>query len=136
LVVLLVALALGATLKTGVPGALVIMALGGVFGAAWSGIGLNVALRSRNAEITAASNVLVFPLYFGSTAFMPANLLPGWLQTANDYNPVAYLINAVRALMLHGWQTAPILEGFAAAGIFAAITLPLAVLALRRAVRE
>lgn len=136
LAVLLVALALGAPQKTGPAGILVIMALGAAFGAAWSGIGLTVGLLSRDAEITAASNVFIFPLYFASTAFMPANLLPNWLRVANHYNPVAYLIDAMRALMLHGWQIAPILDGFAAAAGFAAITLPLALTAFRRAVRE
>jgi ABC-2 type transport system permease protein len=136
LVVLLVALALGAPQKTGPAGVLVIMALSAAFGAAWSGIGLNVALRSRNAEITAAANVFIFPLYFASTAFMPADLLPHWLVVANHYNPVAYMIDAMRALMLHGWQPASILEGFAAAAAFAGVTLPLALTAFQRAVRE
>ena len=136
LAVFLVAVALGADHATGVAGALVIMTLGGVFGAAWSGISLNVALRTRNAEVTAASNVLVFPLWFGSTALMPENLLPSWLQAANNYNPVTSVVEAMRALMLRGWEPAPILEGFAAAGVVAAVTLPLAVLAFRRTASE
>lgn len=136
LAVLVVALVLGAPQKTGPAGVVVVMALAACFGAAWSGIGLTVALLSRDAEITAASNVVVFPLYFASTAFMPADLLPHWLRLANHYNPIAYLIDAMRALMLHGWQTAPIVDGFAAAAGFAAITLPLALQAFRRAVRE
>lgn len=136
LAVLLVAMALGAEHTTGVAGALVIMALGGLFGAAWSGISLNFALRTRNAEVTAASNVFVFPLWFGSTAFMPENLLPGWLQAANEYNPVTYLVEAMRSLMLDGWEAATIAQGFAAAGIVAAVTMPLAVAAFRRTVRE
>lgn len=136
LAVLLVALALGAPQKTGPAGVLVIMMLAACFGAAWSGVGLTVALRSRDAEITAASNIFIFPLYFASTAFMPANLLPHWLRVANHYNPVAYLIDAMRTLMLHGWQPGPILDGFAAAAAFAAVTLPLALHAFRGAVRE
>ena len=59
---------------------------------AWSGISLNVALRTRNPEVTAAAGVLTFPLYFGSTAFMPHELLPHWLQWFNMFNPVNYLI--------------------------------------------
>lgn len=86
--------------------------------------------------MTAAAGVLVFPLYFGSTAFMPKRLLPHWLQVANDYNPVAYLMDAMRSLMLDGWRWTALAEGFAAAGVVAAITLPLAVLAFRRAVKE
>jgi ABC-2 type transport system permease protein len=135
LVVALVAVALGAKVATGVPGVLVLLVLGGLFGAAWSGISLNVALRTRSPEVTAATGVLVFPLYFGSTAFMPRSLLPGWLQAVNDYNPVTYLIDAMRALMLDGWRWTTIGEGFAAAGVVAAIVLPLAVVAFRRSLK-
>jgi ABC-2 type transport system permease protein len=135
LVVALVAVAIGAKLATGVPGLLVMMVLGGLYGAAWSGISLNIALRTRSPEVTAAAGILVFPLYFGSTAFMPRALLPSWLRTVNDYNPVTYLIDAMRALMLDGWRWATVGEGFLAAGAVAAVTLPLAVVAFRRAVR-
>ena len=135
LVVALVAIAIGAKLATGVLGLLVMMVLGGLYGAAWSGISLNIALRTRSPEVTAAAGILVFPLYFGSTAFMPRALLPSWLRTLNDYNPVTYLIDAMRALMLDGWRWTTIGEGFLAAGAVAAVTLPLAVVAFRRAVR-
>ncbi len=82
------------------------------------------------------TNVPVFPLWFGSTAFMPEQLLPGWLQTANQYNPVTRLVEAMRSLMLDGWEAATIAQGFAAAGIVAAITTPLAVAAFRGTMRE
>ena len=61
--------------------------LAAIFGMAWSGISLNVALRTRNPEVTAAAGVLTFPLYFGSTAFMPHELLPDWLQVFNIIQP-------------------------------------------------
>jgi ABC-2 type transport system permease protein len=134
-VVTIVALALGAKLATGILGLLVMMLLGGFFGSMWSGISLNVALRTKNAEITGASNVLIFPLYFGSTAFVPHDLLPSWLQTVNDVNPVSYLVDAMRTLMLQGWHWQTIGEGFLAAGAVGALTLPLALQAFRRSVQ-
>jgi ABC transporter DrrB family efflux protein len=133
-VVTCVALALGAKLATGVPGLLAMMVLGGFFGAMWSGISLNVALRTRNAEITGASNVLIFPLYFGSTAFVPHDLLPGWLQAVNEVNPVSYLVDGMRVMMLEGWRWETIGEAFLAAAAVGAATLPLAVQAFRRSV--
>jgi ABC-2 type transport system permease protein len=134
-VVTIVALALGAKLAAGLAGLLVMMLLGGFFGAMWSGISLNVALRTKNAEITGASNVLIFPLFFGSTAFVPYDLLPSWLQTVNAVNPVSYLVDAMRALMLQGWHWEAIGKGFLAAGVVGGITLPLAVRAFRRSVQ-
>ena len=136
LVVTCVALAIGAKLASGVLGLFAMMLLGGFFGAMWSGIALNVALRTKNAEITGASNVLIFPLYFGSTAFVPHDLLPSWLQAVNAVNPVSYLVDAMRALMLQGWQWETLGKGFLAAAIVGAVTMPLAVRAFRRSVQS
>jgi ABC-2 type transport system permease protein len=134
LVVILLALLLGAHIATGVPGLLGMLALAAIFGAAWSGISLNVALRTRNPEVTAAAGVLTFPLYFGSTAFMPYALLPTWLQWFNIFNPVNYLILADRALMSKHWDWHAIGGALLASLIVGAITLPLATRAFKRAV--
>jgi ABC-2 type transport system permease protein len=135
-VVLGVAVLIGAEVKTGIPGAVVIVVLCGLFGAAWAGISLNVALRTGSPETTAAAGIFVFPLYFASTAFVPEVALPDWLQTFNKINPLSYLIDAIRALMLHGWQTEKIVAGFAAALVVGLITLPAAVIAFRRMVNS
>ena len=87
LVVLVLALLLGAHIATGFLGLIGILVLAAIFGMAWSGISLNVALRTRNPEVTAAAGVLTFPLYFGSTAFMPHELLPHWLQVVQHVQP-------------------------------------------------
>ena len=63
------------------------LALAAIFGAAWSGISLNVALRTRNPEVTAAAGILTFPLYFGSTAFMPYDLLPDVAAVVQHVQP-------------------------------------------------
>ena len=44
----------------------------------------------------------MFPVVFISTAFVPAELMPGWMQSVNDWNPVTYQIEAIRALMTAG----------------------------------
>src|SRR4051812_25224002 len=39
-----------------------------------------------------------------STAFVPTALMPGWLQTVNAWNPITYVIEAMRGLMVTGWD--------------------------------
>ncbi len=134
LVVIVLALLLGAHIATGVPGLIGMLLLAAIFGAAWSGISLNVALRTRNPEVTAAAGILTFPLYFGSTAFMPYDLLPPWLQWFNVFNPVNYLILADRALMSTRWDWHAIGGALLASLIVGAIFLPLATRAFNRAV--
>jgi ABC-2 type transport system permease protein len=134
LIVIILALLLGAHIATGVPGLLGMLALAAIFGMAWSGISLNVALRTRNPEVTAAAGVLTFPLYFGSTAFMPHDLLPGWLQWFNVFNPINYLITADRALMSSHWDWHAIGGALLTSLVVGAVTMPLATRAFRRAV--
>jgi ABC-2 type transport system permease protein len=134
LVVIVLALILGAHIATGVLGLLGMLVLAAIFGAAWSGISLNVALRTRNPEVTAAAGVLTFPLYFGSSAFMPHDLLPDWLVWFNHFNPIDYLIQADRALMSSHWDWGAIGGALLASLIVGVITMPLATRAFRRAV--
>ena len=130
----MIALLLGAHIATGFLGLIGILVLAAIFGMAWSGISLNVALRTRNPEVTAAAGVLTFPLYFGSTAFMPHELLPHWLQVFNMFNPINYLILADRALMSSHWDWRAIGGALVASLIVGAITMPLATRAFQRAV--
>ena len=44
----------------------------------------------------------MFPVVFMSTAFVPEALMPGWMQVVNRWNPISYLIEAIRALMVTG----------------------------------
>ena len=53
----------------------------------------------------------------------------------NAVNPVSYLVDAMRTLMLQGWHWQTIGEGFLAAGAVGALTLPLALQAFRRSVQ-
>jgi ABC-2 type transport system permease protein len=99
--VLLVAIAMGARVRTGIVGALALLVVGASFGIAWAGLSNIVALRTRNSELTMVIGILLtFPLLFLSTAMVPQALLPSWLQTVGKLNPVTYLIDAARAFDL------------------------------------
>ena len=70
-ILLLVSLLLGATLVTGVGGFLLILLLSGAFGIAFAGISFIPALLTKSEQATSALSLLVFPLVFMSTAFVP-----------------------------------------------------------------
>ena len=53
-----------------------------------------------------ASFVIFFPAFFLSDAIMPKQALTGWFATIATYNPVTYVINALRALIVTGWEHA------------------------------
>jgi ABC-2 type transport system permease protein len=103
--ILIVAVIMGARIKTGVVGAVVMLALAAAFGIVWAGLSNIVALRTKNSEMTMMIGILLtFPLLFLSTAMMPSALLPHWLETVGKFNPVTYVINTARDFMNFGYS--------------------------------
>jgi ABC-2 type transport system permease protein len=103
-VVLIVSLLMGATLATGAGGFLLILALSGALGIAFSGTSFIPALLTKSEQATSSLALLVFPLVFMSTAFVPETLMPAWMQVFNRWNPITTVIEAIRALMVTGYD--------------------------------
>jgi ABC-2 type transport system permease protein len=105
-ILLVVSLLLGASIVTGLPGFLLILALAGAFGLALAGISFVPALLTKSEQATSTFSLLMFPVVFMSTAFVPADLMPDWMRIVNDWNPITFLIEAIRAIMVTGydWQ--------------------------------
>lgn len=123
-IILFLALALGADIETGFIGAVAIVVLASLFSLMSTGLASTaLAMKTKSDQATQSALPLFFVLIFLSTAFMPENLLPDWLQTAVQFNPVDYLIQGVRALMFESWADA--VPEF---GIGLAILLPVAAL--------
>ena len=130
-VILLVGLAIGSPLEAGVGGAIVLLLLMGAFGAAYSGIGLAVSLRTGNPQAAQLGILIFFPLLFLSTAFAPKEVFEPWLEQVAGLNPVTYLLAGMRSLVLDGWDGAEIGYAFAAVGGIGVFTTVLTLLALR-----
>jgi ABC-2 type transport system permease protein len=103
-VVLLAALGLGAHMKTGVPGAVVLVVLAALFGVGYAGFGILVALRTRNVQATNTSFLLFFPLLFLTPNFVPFDRLTPLMETLARVNPVSYVIEGLRSLVIQGWD--------------------------------
>jgi ABC-2 type transport system permease protein/oleandomycin transport system permease protein len=76
--------------------------------------------------------VVVFPLTFASSAFVPVSTMPGWMQGWVAVNPVNLLVDAVRGLLVGGEVLAPALGALAWSAVIAAVCAPLALQAFRR----
>jgi ABC-2 type transport system permease protein len=106
--VLLAGIALGARIQTGVVGALVIVLLSALFGVAYAGFGILVALRTRNVQATNTSFLLFFPLLFLTPNFVPFDRLSPLMETLARINPVSYVIVGLRSLVIDGWDVGKI----------------------------
>jgi ABC-2 type transport system permease protein len=106
--VLLVGLAFGAHIRSGVLGAIVIVLLAALFGVAYAGFGILVALRTRNVQATQSSFILFFPLLFLTPNFVPFDRLTTLMRTLAHINPVSYVIVGLRSLVIDGWDAGEI----------------------------
>ena len=116
----------------GLPGALAAIVAVAAFGFALSWIFAFVALAVRGAEAAqAAGFVVVFPLVFASSVFVPVGTMPDWLQTFAKASPITLTADAARSYALSG---GPASLGSAAAWIggLLALFIPLCVWRYRR----
>ncbi|WP_232700852.1 ABC transporter permease [Halobacterium wangiae] len=88
-------------IQTGLGGIIGIVAITVIFGGVFMAYSNIVALVTRDREATIMiANLLTFPLLFVSSAFVPLNVLPNWIQTVAMVNPITYGVDAIRALVL------------------------------------
>jgi ABC-2 type transport system permease protein len=101
----LVGVAAGADFETGAPGALVIVVLSLLISLAFGALGAFAALRSGSAEAVQGMFPLLFASLFLSSQMLPRDLIEhDWFQTVATYNPVSYMLEGIRALLISGWD--------------------------------
>jgi ABC transporter DrrB family efflux protein len=87
--------------QTSLLGLLAALAVGLAFGWAWSWVMALLGLLVRSAEaVQAAVYMVVFPLAFTSSVFVPTQTMPAWLQPFAANQPVTVATNALRGLIL------------------------------------
>jgi ABC-2 type transport system permease protein len=95
-----------------------------------------LALRARNASIVQGVFPLVFVVLFISSAFFPKELLTEPARTIAHYNPLSFIADGMRNPIIAPISAHTVLEGFAAAGAVALVSIALCVQSLRRKVGE
>jgi ABC-2 type transport system permease protein len=99
----------GAHVESGPVGAVLIVLLASLFGVAYAGFGILVALTTRNVQATNTSFLLFFPLLFLTPNFVPFERLSPVMETLARINPVSYVIVGLRSLIIDGWVVDKIL---------------------------
>jgi ABC transporter DrrB family efflux protein len=136
-----VGFAVGFHFHGSVGAALAALALCVVFGFAFEWMFIALGALAGNAQAAQGIGFLIFPLTFLSSAYVPVETMPGWLQAFAQHQPITIMVDAVRALFLGdraqallghsaGWYVTVSLLW--AAG-FVAVFAPLAVAKFRRA---
>ncbi len=105
----------------------------GLFGYLMSWLFTYLALLVPGAEaVQTAGFVLIFPLVFASSIFVPPTTMPGWMATFAEQSPLTHAADAARALSIGGEVMRPVLMTVLWCGGLLAIVIPLAVRRYRR----
>lgn len=135
LVFVAVFVAFGAAIEGGVAAVAVLVVLGMVLALAIGALAAAIGLRTGSQEAVQNSFPLVFVLLFLSSAFFPTALMSGWYQTAAEANPLSWLINAARDLVIVGFAWDDVARAMAVAVVLALGAVVLANRQLRRRLR-
>jgi ABC-2 type transport system permease protein len=132
-VYLLVGLATGVTFITGVGGVLVLLVLSILIAFAFASLGALLALRLGTGEAVQGIFPLLFVTLFLSSSSLPRDLIATeWFRVIATYNPVSYLLEGLRSLVITGWDAQALELGFG----FALAILLLALAFSQRAMRS
>ena len=129
--VVLLSLPFGVRIASGAGGFLLLVALTALWAVVYSAFLQLVALGTRSAAATQSGGLVFFPLLFLTPNFVPRDLLTRPMELAATVNPVTYVMEAMRALILQDGAWARVGLGFAVVGALCVGMLALNVRAIR-----
>ncbi len=128
----LVGVATGVDFAAGAGGVLVLLGFAALVSLGFGALGAFMALRTGSGESIQGLFPLLFVFLFISSMNAPRNLIGvDWFRMAATANPVSYLIECVRSLIVTGWDGQALALGFGIAAAIAVVSLALAAWAMR-----
>ena len=130
-VYLLVGLAVGVRPAAGVGGVAVLLVFAAMIALAFGAVGTWAALRTGSGEAIQSLFPVFFVFLFISSMNIPRNLMGvTWFRDVATANPVSYLLECVRSLIITGWDGQALALGFSVVGAVAVVALALSAHAL------
>ena len=130
-VLVLVSLPFGVSVASGVIGFVLLLVLAAAWSVVFSGFVQLIALKTRSAAATQSGSLVFFPLLFLTPNFVPRNLLTRPMEVAATFNPVTYIMEALRSLILEDFAWATIGRGFAVVAVAGVAMVALNVRSIR-----
>jgi ABC-2 type transport system permease protein len=123
--IILLALPFGVSMASGALGFVLIVALTSLWAVVFVGFMQLIALKTRSAAATNSGGLIFFPLLFLTPNFVPRHLLTRPMEIAATFNPVTYVMETMRSLILEDLDWAKIWPGFLVVAVLGAIMLAL-----------
>ena len=123
---------MGVDVKSGLPGMLVIVLLMVLVALGFGGIGAILALRTGSVEAVESAFPLFFVTIFMSSINLPRDLIEAdWFRFVATVNPISYLVEGIRSLVISGWDPHALVIGFGCAAAIVVVALAGAAASLR-----
>jgi len=129
--IVLLGVIFGISIASGPVGFVLLVILTALWAAVFVGFMQLIALKTRSAAATNSAGLVFFPLLFLTPNFVPRDLLTRPMEIAATLNPVTYLMEALRSLILQDLVWEDILPGFAVVFVLGALMLYLNVRMIR-----
>jgi len=130
--IILVSLLFGIHIASGVLGFVLLVVLTAWWAVVFVGFLQLIALKTRSAAATNSGSLIFFPLLFLTPGFVPRSLLTRPMEVAASLNPVTYMMEAMRSLILRDLVWSAIAKGFAVVVVLGALMLVLNVRMINR----
>jgi ABC-2 type transport system permease protein len=121
----------GISVASGPLGFVLLIGLTALWSVVFVGFMQLVALKTRSAAATNSAGLIFFPLLFLTPNFVPRDLLTEPMEVASTLNPVTYVMEALRSLLLEDLEWGTILPGFAVVAVLGALMMFLNVRMIR-----
>ncbi len=122
----------GISIASGPLGFVLLVGLTSLWSVVFVGFMQLIALKTRSAAATNSAGLVFFPLLFLTPNFVPRDLLTRPMEIAATLNPVTYVMEALRSLILQDLAWSRILPGFAVVAVLGAVMIALNVRVIQR----
>jgi ABC-2 type transport system permease protein len=130
--IVVLGLIFGISIASGPLGFVLLIALTALWAVVFVGFMQLIALKTRSAAATNSGGLIFFPLLFLTPNFVPRDLLTRPMEIAATLNPVTYVMEALRSLILQDLVWAKIWPGFLVVAVLGALMLALNVRMINR----
>jgi ABC-2 type transport system permease protein len=130
--IVLLAMAFGITIASGVIGFVLLVVMTALWSVVFVGFMQLIALKTRSAAATNSGGLVFFPLLFLTPNFVPRDMLTRPMEVAASFNPVTYVMEGLRSLILVDMEWSRILPAFAVVAVLGGLMLALNVRMIKR----
>lgn len=131
-ILIVAAIPLGISVASGPVGLMLLLALAALWAVTYAGFMQMIALTSRSSAATHMGGLVFFPLLFLTPNFVPRDLLTRPMEIAATFNPVTYVMEAMRSLILGGLDWTVLARGAAVLAVLCVVMVSLNVRLINR----